>query len=203
MVSWGDLASPTLSPRLLQDVRASTRLTHQALEQRLDLSSGQWSRSTYAAFLRATLAVVEPLEQAIDAQLRPLFDASLGQGPRAARLRSDLQSIGASAEVHEAPSLPRIASVAEALGAAYVLVGSLLGGRIIAASLQEGLGLSRSCMTYLDPPRLALGPAWRAFTATLDAFGESSPATAREQVVATAQQMFAAFDAAFTREGFA
>jgi len=197
------LPSLTLSPRLLDAVRASTRLTHHALERRLDLASGRWTRATYTAFLRATLAVAAPIEVALDAHLQPLFDSTLGLRPRAERLRHDLRSLGAVTDVGEAPALPPIAGVAAALGAAYVLHGSLLGGRGIAAALEEELGLSRDSLTYLAPPDLALGPSWRSFTAVLDAFGHSASPIEREQVVTTAERMFASFDAAFTREGFA
>jgi heme oxygenase len=193
----------TLSPRLLDAVRASTRPTHDALERRLDLASGGWTRATYAAFLRATLAVAAPIEAAVDAHLQPLFDSTLGLRPRAERLRHDLHSIGASIDVGEAPALPPVAGVAAALGAAYVLHGSLLGGRGIAASLEEEIGLSRDSLTYLAPPHLALGASWRAFTAALDAFGHSASPIERDAVVVTAQRTFASFDAAFTREGFA
>ncbi len=181
---------------LLTELRLATAAAHTRVEQQLILDG--WTRLRYRAFLRATLAVLEPTVPRVVAhvgeQSFPLLSSSLP------RLRSDLESLGGSDRPMAPPPLPRIADEAEAFGAAYVLHGSLLGGATIARSLESAVGLSSSTLSYLRPPA-DVGDHWRAFTRALDAWGQSVDREHRSRAVATALGMFDAFAHVFARAG--
>jgi hypothetical protein len=55
---------------LLDVVRQATGSAHRALEARLNLNDGSWTAVRYVAFLRATLSVIQPLEDTITRQLQ-------------------------------------------------------------------------------------------------------------------------------------
>ena len=183
-------------PTLLELLRAATAATHQQLEARMPLDDG-WSRQRYAAFLRATLAVVAAVEPRIR---RLLPDPPAGETPGAERLRHDLTLLHDDADVEPAPGLPEIDTPAAAFGAAYVLQGSMLGGVVIARRLELDPNIPAGSLTYLRPAEAA-GPSWRDFVRRLNAFGANAAAGERHAAVASARQMFASFEAAFSREG--
>lgn len=186
---------------LRESLRSATHDAHVALEARLDLAGRPWTRDTYAAFLRATLAVVDAVEPAIR-HWRLTHGSTTDVIPPSQRLRHDLAALGDDRGIHAVP-VPRIDDAATAFGAAYVLEGSRLGGQVIARTLESRLGLSAEAMTYLRPPDQPVGAAWRAFVNDLDAFGAAAPPASWRAAEACARAMFAAFGAAFTAEGLA
>lgn len=157
-----------------------------------------WTVARYRRFLRGTLAVVETLEPAVAMILSDV--APIDASTRAARLRDDLAAAGDDAVV-EPIAAPHLGGRAAALGAAYVLEGSMLGGQHVAQALARDLALDDSYLTYLRPPGVAIGPRWKAFVAALDAFGATAPASDWRAAEAAAAATFAAFAAAFRREG--
>lgn len=181
---------------LLAAIRAATADAHAALERQLP--PGGWSRAEYAAFLRATLSVVDIVEPRIRQWLP---DVHGGAGAGGARLRHDLAALGEKDDVAPAPDLPVIDTVAAAYGAAYVLQGSMLGGAIIARTLQPNSQIPGDSFTYLQPPGVSIGPVWRAFTIRLDAFGRGATAADHQAAIDAAQRTFAGFAAAIAREG--
>lgn len=145
---------------------------------------------------------MQAVEHDITRQLRtidPTFEGECGS----ARLTHDLGRLGASDRVDAVAIAPPIDTAAQALGAAYVLRGSMLGGQIIARTLQDRLRLDRDCFTYLRPDGAAAGESWRAFTTRLNAFGHTASAADWDEAAETARALFRAFDAAFTDEDFA
>jgi heme oxygenase len=183
-------------PTLLVLLRTATAPAHRSLEARMPLDDG-WSRARYAAFLRGTLAVVAAVEPPIR---RFLPDSSDGETPGADRLRHDLTLLDTAADVAQAPGLPAIDTPAAAFGAAYVLQGSMLGGAVIARRLALDPHIPAGSLTYLRAGNAA-GPSWREFVRRLNAFGAHAPAAERDTAVTSARQLFASFEAAFSREG--
>ncbi len=188
-------------------LRSETRAAHEALEARLD-RQGRWSLPRYIAFLQATLAVVEPLQPGIARLLAPhgvRLDEALDAPTR---LRADLAALGATPTLRDAFGFdsPPLRDAADAFGAAYVIEGSRLGARFIAAALREQLGLPAAQLNYLAPqtPADAASKArWPRLLAALDAYGEAAGEPARRRVLASAHAGFAAFDAAMRMHGVA
>jgi heme oxygenase (biliverdin-IX-beta and delta-forming) len=183
---------------LLAGVRGATASAHAHVEQLVDVTA-PWDQSRYLAFLRATLAVVEPIEPALRRVFGDRFPLLAGSS---ARLHADIASLGGSGAGRAAPNLPAIASAAEGFGAAYVLLGSLLGGRILARTIQSQLDLPSTSLTYLRPTD-EMGPNWKQFTSAMNEWGATADSHTRDATIATATHLFDAFTASFTREGFA
>jgi heme oxygenase (biliverdin-IX-beta and delta-forming) len=154
-----------------------------------------WTRERYVRFLRATLAVLATAEPAL------VGTGALADTDRVARLRGDLGTMGAAGGVEPIAGVPAPASLAAGFGSAYVIEGSQLGGVHVAAAVAAGLGLDNGSLTYLRPLGVSVGARWQAFVARLDAFGESASPFEWREAEAAAQAMFAAFEAAFRREG--
>lgn len=117
---------------LLAHLRAATRKQHAALDATIGPSIAR-STASYARFLRASFGPASAVEQAVERALGPDFRAIRG-----AALRADLEALG-DVPPEGAPPL-HLAGEAEAIGAAYVLEGSALGGMVLAAKVRDALG---------------------------------------------------------------
>lgn len=148
----------------------------------------------YARLLRMTLLVVAPLEPAISRYLPDFF---IEGRSRADAIRADLTTLGVS-PVPASVAVPAIADLSDAFGAAYVLQGSMLGGAVIKRALERDLRPDTRPTSYLDYLGSDLGQTWKSFTTRLDVYGQQAEAPAWSRVLRTAQDTFAAFDAALT-----
>ncbi len=80
------------------------------------ISSTTATRERYRLFVRATCAVVVPLEPSLTAWLGPLF-AAPEPGTRMDRLRADLSHLGSDSLPSGAPGIAPAGSMVEAFGA--------------------------------------------------------------------------------------
>ena len=179
---------------LLALLRRRTRDAHHRLDAALDFRSpGSLSLSRYVALLRATLRVVAPLDQSLSAWLPPL------PGPvRATCLRADLAALG---HVEAGVALaPRPRNLAEALGCAYVLEGSSLGGLVLASMVTRDLG-AWVPTSYLTLRGAGTAAAWRSFLHRLHAFGVASSERDHAAAAAIAVDTFDVFDATLRDAG--
>ena len=168
-------------------LRAETRADHDAVDavyNRLDLREAAGLRLFLQAHARALL----PLETALDVAGVERFLPDWDDRRRSAALLADLRALNAAPPRTE--TAPVFDGEAAVLGAAYVLEGSRLGGRL----------LSRAVASSADPEVRAAdrylthgqgGALWPAFLAKLDA----SPALqARPEAALTAARLaFRAF----------
>lgn len=110
-------------------------------------------------------------------------------------LTRDLLALGIDpANLPRAPTalLPKLPSLAQALGACYVLEGATLGGRVILRDLQARLGSEIADATSFFGGRGdSVGPTWQEFRAVLDRFGQQHEAQL-VHVVAGAERTFQA-----------
>lgn len=138
-------------------LKAATRSAHDALDRlfsRLDLSE----RDEYASFLTAHAAAFLPVE---DALTKGGIERILPRWPdmrRGRQLRADIDALGLKMPPPVTP--PALESDAAMLGAAYVLEGSRLGGKLIGPGV--GAGFPASFLTHKGPMR------WAEFVAVLD-----------------------------------
>lgn len=193
------------SESLLAALRAATREAHAELDAQLALTTAL-TRARYATFLRASMAVVAPLEARIACWLGLPADGFC----RASALRADLEALGAdsrptpSARISGTNFLesdvPAIHSFAEAMGAAYVVEGSALGGAVLARAVAKALG--DDCpRRYLALRGESTGTRWREFVHTLERWGAHAPAPARIMACESARATFAAYSSAFGAAG--
>ena len=159
---------------LSQRLRDETRAEHDAIEAALDWERRIGSAATFRRWLERLYgfhAVWEP-------QILVLLGTA--SASRLAALESDLTQFG----VADPDRLPRptplsLADEAEALGSAYVIEGSMLGGQVISRGVEARFGFR---------PAYHGGGAsgWRGFRQRLD----HAPAGGADRSVAAARRTF-------------
>ncbi|MFD4841652.1 biliverdin-producing heme oxygenase [Achromobacter sp. NPDC058515] len=150
-----------------QVLREGTRDRHETLDQGLALASGDVDRAGYLNYLRALLGWLEPLEQRLWQLDWPEGLQAPARAGKSAWLRADLADAGQAAPVPRCADVPSLAAAdAYALGVAYVVEGSQLGGRFLARRLQDVAPALP--LRYLQGYGEQVGPLWKGFLQYLD-----------------------------------
>jgi heme oxygenase len=177
-------------------LRARTAPLHTQAEALLGLPDSVYNRQDYCRLLERLFGLYEPLEQvfrSFDDWTR--IGLALEGHPHVARLSDDLIALGSDPRrVPRVPAtmLPELPSFPHALGALYVLEGSLLGGRIILRALEPRLGsIIAGATGFFTGHGAQAGPIWQAFRATLDSFDRLRPGV-REDVLLGAENLYRA-----------
>lgn len=145
-------------------------------------------RGSYGQFLQAHAAAVSAVEAALDAAGMAALLDDWPERRRAAELAADLAALGLAAPLPLA--FPAPAGPAATWGAAYVVEGSRLGGKLLARSVATGLPTA-----YLAAPQPP--GAWRTFLAKLD--DALHPEAMHAPAIRSALDVFALFEAGTTQ----
>ncbi|HEY4238621.1 MAG TPA: biliverdin-producing heme oxygenase [Kofleriaceae bacterium] len=168
----------------LRRLKVETLDLHREAERHVRIFDADATEETYARYLERLLGVHAPMEAAFVAHAdlaRVGFDPARRR--RADLLCADLVSLGKDpAKAPTCASLPDIADLSRALGAAYVLEGSALGGPFVIAKVRYAVPTR-----YLRGYGRDTGPLWKRFGAIVAA--EVADA---EACVAAARELFAA-----------
>lgn len=170
---------------VIDALRRATRSHHAQLaasEPMLRLFDPAYTVAEYRAHLGRLLGLFEPLERAA-AQASDPFDSLPGLH-RASALRADLVQMGAAASDIDAlercghvPSL----ELAGLRGYTYVMLGSMLGGKIIVKRLRAVLGQTASFHFYGDGDGRSEA-LWASFCSDVEANGQHDvPANLRDR----------------------
>lgn len=127
---------------LLDALRTATRESHRQLEDGLRIETRLADPGRYRVLLAGFFGMHEPLEARL-AQCRDLgrLGYHMAERTKIPALRRDLAALGLSdADINALPRFqaPEFASVGAALGTAYVLEGSTLGGQSITRLIAQG-----------------------------------------------------------------
>ncbi len=180
---------------LLDALRAHTADDHARLDAALPMQDGRLSPEVYAGFLRASAAAVSQLEPAVARWMGPPADGRA----RATALAADLESLGLGDAPPLAVEVPQPRDRMEALGAAYVMEGSALGGLVLARRVAEAIpGATTHYLTLRGPETRA---HWRAFMERLGAEGDAASEAERARATAFARETFQAYSRAFEAVG--
>jgi heme oxygenase len=176
---------------LSTELRIYTEDIHRQAEKVM----GRWlkrirSLNDLVGLLSWLYAYYGPLEDRIKTQLTPDNFTDIERRCRAGAILRDIDATGVAMTAPEiCVDVPEINSYGQAIGALYVLEGSTLGGRIIAAVLARQLG-SENYLSYFNSYGNETAGMWQSFKDLLDA-----PATMafREDILAAARQTFLTF----------
>lgn len=181
------------SSTFLERLKAETAAEHAAIEAAAGVMDPALSLDAYRAYLERTFGFYRVVEE----QLRQLNVWEALGLPAAEREKLPLlaEDILLLADVEPASIRtcdlpPKFASTLEAVGGAYVLEGSTLGGRVIARHVQSKLGPDVP-RAFLECYGAATGEKWQSFRAALTRLASSREAEAR--LIAGAQDTFGAF----------
>ena len=152
-------------------LRESTREAHVALEAAARVSTADFDLHKYREFLEVMYRCHWPVEERLAASAAYVEAVPNVQGRRRAELAAlDLEDLG-----HKRPKLsaersamPKMGTLAEQLGVAYVFEGATLGGQVLVRSLTGRHGVARSATRYLAGYGSVTGKRWREFTCVLN-----------------------------------
>lgn len=151
-------------PDILSCLRTETRPYHDALEQNAfnqELMAGSVSEAATVHFLSRLYGFLHPYET----QLRHHAAAfgpewQLAQRYRSHLILTDLARVGITTPPPLCPTLPPLHTVAQLLGALYVLEGSTLGGQVIRRQLAKA---DIPLQAYFTGYAERTGPMWKSF----------------------------------------
>lgn len=153
-------------------LREATGLAHASLDAAMRIDDGL-TLDRYTRLLTAFYGYVAPWEQALGrAMASDVVGAAQGMLPSShtERIVADLHALGIDPDALPLAAPPvRVHSLADAVGTAYVMEGSMLGGRVITRIVTRTLGLDagRGCAYFAGYGDDA-GRRWNAFRAFAD-----------------------------------
>jgi heme oxygenase len=191
--------SAQLSLALSAQLRASTRTVHAHTEETFELDRWVADRAAYADLLTLMWGFHTAAESALAGidgweQLTPSID--LRARRRAFRIAQDLHELGRPWPTSVVTHTLQLETIGDGLGCLYVVEGSTLGGRVVAARAQAALGPRLPTAFFADPSR-NVGQDWNGLRTSLDSFGFGANAATRRSVVDAAHRTFGAFAAVF------
>jgi heme oxygenase len=184
--------------RVIEALRAATRSRHArlaAIPAMARLFDASYTLPEYRAHLARLLGLFEPLERAAGEAAAAFPDRAVPVEAlrRSRALREDLSIMGATSSaldgLERCAHLPAI-SPAGLRGYAYVILGSMLGGKIIVKRLTQVLGPEASVRFY-GAGDGASDPVWAGFCEDLETNGKDD----LEEICATASGIFDSYAA--------
>lgn len=150
-------------------LREETASAHAAAERAVMHALMPIEEARYGAYLQRVLALYEALEPQLWSACGALVPDRSARF-KAAWLREDLAALGLATGATAPAQLPALADPFEALGAAYVVEGSTLGGPVLLARLRaSGLLLQRDAggARFLSGYGAKSSAMWQAFRSAL------------------------------------
>lgn len=167
------MTSPPTSD-ILSRLRAATAVSHQRLEDQIDIPKVCAVRESYVRLLEGFDGFFEPFEAAL--QRIPGWEEKgfhWSERSKTPMLREDLHALGLSeaalAAQPRCTDLPHPKNLAEAFGCAYVLEGSTLGGRHILGVLAKS-DIPQDARHYFASYGENVADHWRDFCTMLATF---------------------------------
>ncbi|PWG81281.1 biliverdin-producing heme oxygenase [Pararcticibacter amylolyticus] len=152
---------------LSTSIKEATRTAHQDLEKRVVTRLKTInSNEDYADLLKYFYAYFSGVENAI----RPFITEELLPDYKERRnssfIKADIEALGA--DVNDLPPaiIPQIGNTLQALGALYVMEGSIMGGSIIVKMLEK-MGITQG-VSFFSGYGEATGEKWALFTEVMN-----------------------------------
>jgi len=175
-------------------LKEETKTAHQTLEKKVVLQlKAIRSEADYASFIHSFYLYFNALEQKLAAYINNTVVPDLSLRRNSSYLKADLQELGFRNEQEEILELPRIENLAQALGAMYVMEGSIMGGPIIVEMLRKH-GLTKG-FAFFSGYGAETGNMWHNFVTVLNERLQSD--AEQLQAVNAANETFEKFQYAF------
>lgn len=181
----------------LNTIKSATKAAHRRLEDIVirDIKSIQ-SPEDYIKFLNNFFCCFHVLEKSIGPLMGDGLLPDYGKRRNSAYLRRDIELLGGTARSYlPVLSVPAITTPLQALGAQYVLEGSVMGGPHIIAMLKKR-GIVRG-FSFFEGYGTETSSMWGVFMEVIDA--HTSSEEARASVIKTAHGTFDFFADVFIR----
>lgn len=175
-------------------IKEATRVPHQEVEKKVVLRiKAIRNEADYADFLKHFYAYFKAVEQAVAPYITTAILPDLAERRNSSYIKTDIEALGDNIEALPFATAPEINNAVQALGALYVLEGSIMGGPYIVQMLQK-CGLTRG-FSFFNGYGAASGQKWAAFTQILNALPKNE--AEEEQALQSAHETFARFSEVF------
>ncbi|MBC7452044.1 MAG: biliverdin-producing heme oxygenase [Cytophagales bacterium] len=181
---------------ILEDIKSETAVFHAKVEASALMSpitSKKITKDQYIHILNVFYAYFSGIEQQID-QVSDImnFLPDYTTRRKSEWLLVDLEHLHAEMEPATDIVLPEITTIAQALGALYVMEGSTLGGRFISMTLKESMGIDASSGTlFFNGYGPETGTKWTGFKQALTDYCTDEQKS--QDVIAVANETFSKF----------
>jgi heme oxygenase len=178
---------------ILARLKLETAAEHAAIEAATRIMRPDIGMPDYREYLERTYGFYRPVEQMLERfGVWPALELDGSTRVKLPLLARDLVELGSDPSVLPiCAALPQLGGgLPEAVGCAYVLEGSTLGGRVISRHVQTRLG-PQVPHRFLDAYGADIGDRWQAFRAALRWFADSREIENR--IIIGARQTFESF----------
>jgi heme oxygenase len=183
----GDMAFGDIATRLRQE----TAPEHAAIEAASGILHQGLTRDEYRRYLERWFGFLAPLEAELQRlQVWGVLGLDPSERGKRQRLESDLGELGAVVCALPLAGLPELRGLPEAVGSAYVIEGSTLGGRVLSRHVQTCLG-AEVPRSFLEVYGHDTGQRWHAFRAALASYALGRDT--QDRVISGAKSTFRAF----------
>lgn len=178
-------------------IKEATKAPHQQLEgvvvRKLKAINGD---RDYAEFLKFFYAYFNAVEEAIKPYITDAVLPDYKERRNSGYIKADIEALGESTDQLPEVEAPTITTVQEALGALYVLEGSIMGGSIIVKMLEK-LGITRG-LSFFSGYGAETPQKWSIFVTVLNAHAKNEGE--ENLAIKAANNTFSLFGGTFERE---
>lgn len=180
---------------LSTNIKEATKSSHLQLEKVVvQKLKNIRSKADYADLLKHFYAYFNAIEKSIAPYITPELLPDYSERRNSSYIKKDIEELGFTTEELPAAQAPQIDTAAKALGALYVLEGSIMGGSIIVQMLAKG-GITEG-VSFFSGYGEATGQMWGTFTAVLNNAAAAAESD-QEAAIQTANATFSQFAAVF------
>jgi len=152
---------------LSTNIKEATKTAHLNLEKKvIEKMKAIRSNADYADFLKYFYTYFSQVEQAIAPFITAALLPDYKDRRNSSYLKNDIEELGGSVAETPAITLPKIENQLQALGALYVMEGSIMGGSIIIKMLEKG-GITKG-ISFFSGYGEATGQKWGMFVAIMN-----------------------------------
>lgn len=177
-------------------IKQETREAHQELEKQV-ITRLKHIRSNddYGDILYKFYIYFQALEQQLSYYITPDILPDFKERRKSERLKEDLDAIGYKAPAATGPvAIPQLDTPCKALGALYVMEGSVMGGPVIIRILEEKCGI-RTGISFFSGYGADTPSMWQSFRHYMNI--QATTADTRQEIIAAANETFKNFSILF------
>jgi heme oxygenase len=179
---------------LSNSIKEATKDAHLQLEKKVvQKLKAIRSNQDYADFLKHFYAYFNHVEKVIAPYITKEVLPDYAQRRNSLYLKNDIEALGADVKELPATTVPAITNTIQALGALYVMEGSIMGGSIIVKMLEKG-GVTEG-VSFFSGYGEATGQMWGTFVGVLN--GQARTEADEAQAIETANATFVHFSDVF------
>jgi heme oxygenase len=179
---------------LSTSIKEATKEAHLNLEKKVvQKMKAIRSDADYADFLKHFYAYFNQVEQAIAPYITTELLPDHAERRNSSYLKQDIEELGSNVNDLPTATSPEINNTIQALGALYVMEGSIMGGPIIVKMLEK-FGITKG-VSFFSGYGEATGQMWGKFVAVLNA--QANKEAEEQQAITAANDTFSNFGEVF------